>query len=197
MIRENKKLKKYRAPYKQKLLLLLQGGLALALTRSPRKYYLVLKSIPKSLRTLDRMYLYRTIREFERDRLIDFKEKDDGTILITLSEQGEHRMLTYRIDDMKIEKPAVWDGKWRLVLFDIPEQKRAARDALRLKLKDLGFKELQHSVHILPYPCKDEIDFLMEFFSLTSCVYYAEIESLSNEARWIERFDLTRVTVKR
>ena len=185
-----KKIKKYRAPYKQKLLLLLLGGLVLSFTRSPRRYFLILKLIPKELRALDKMYLYRAIREFERDRLISYHEKADGVVTIVLSDKGKKRALMYHIEQMGIKEPPRWDGKWRLVLFDIPERKRALRDALRIKLKYLGFKELQHSVHILPYPCKDEIDFLVEFFEARPWVYYLEADTFSNEARWISKFNL-------
>jgi len=190
MVKGRAKIKKYSSPYKQKLLVLLRGGLALALTRTSRKYFIDVKKIPKELRLLDQRYLYRTIREFEKDRLIDFREKEDGTVRIVLSEQGKQRALIYHIERMGIEKPKQWDGTWRVVLFDIPEKKKRARDALREKLKELGFQELQHSVHIVPYNCKDEIDFLVEFFELRSWVYYMEVDTLSNEARWIDRFHL-------
>ena len=184
------RIKKYRAPYKQKLLVLLRGGLVFSLTRSSRRYFVDLKQIPKELRFLDRRHLYRMIHEFERDRLIDFREHSDGTVRMILSEKGESRALVYHIERIGIQKPRQWDGKWRVVLFDIPEKKKAARDALRAKLKELDFQELQHSVHIVPYHCKDEIDFLTEFFELRPWVYYLETETLSNEARWITRFHL-------
>src|SRR3990167_2211250 len=59
-----------------------------------------------------------------------------------------------------------WDKKWRVVIFDIPEKSRMARDALRRKLKELEFRELQKSVFVHPYECKKEIDFIIEFFNL-------------------------------
>ena len=184
------KVKKYRAPYKQKFLILLQGGLAFSFSRASRKYLVDIKKIPKELRSLDQRYLQRMIREFEKDRLVDFREHADGTIRIVLNEKGRERALIYHIERMGIQKPKQWDGTWRMVLFDIPEKKKRARDALREKLKELGFQELQHSVHIVPYHCKDEIDFLVEFFELRPWVYYMEVDTLSNEARWIDRFHL-------
>ena len=49
--------------------------------------------------------------------------------------------------------PSSWDNRWRLVLFDIPEELREARYHVRRLLKELGFKQLQLSVwiHFLPY----------------------------------------------
>lgn len=43
-----------------------------------------------------------------------------------------------------------WDGKWRIVIFDIPEEERKDRDSLRFKLISLGFGKLQESVYITP-----------------------------------------------
>lgn len=44
-----------------------------------------------------------------------------------------------------------WDGGWRIVFFDIPEQKRKFRDYLRTVLKSIGFMEFQKSVWVYPF----------------------------------------------
>ena len=44
-----------------------------------------------------------------------------------------------------------WDGKWRIVLFDVPESKRPIRDYLRGVLKRLGFREFQRSMWVWPH----------------------------------------------
>lgn len=44
-----------------------------------------------------------------------------------------------------------WDGKWRVVVFDIQEKQKRTRDVLRLKLKELGFGMLQESVWVSPH----------------------------------------------
>ena len=51
-------------------------------------------------------------------------------------------------DYLKIDKPKIWDKKWRIVVFDIPEKQRGARDSLRTYLKKLDFYELQKSIFI-------------------------------------------------
>ncbi|ACB75147.1 PaaX family transcriptional regulator C-terminal domain-containing protein [Opitutus terrae] len=47
-----------------------------------------------------------------------------------------------------------WDGRWRVALFDIPEQRRALRVKLRRRLAELGFGYLQNSVWVSPDPCE-------------------------------------------
>jgi len=54
-----------------------------------------------------------------------------------------------------------WYKKWRLVIFDVPEKRRKARDALRVKLIELGFGKWQKSVYISPHDfAKDLKEFL-------------------------------------
>ena len=43
---------------------------------------------------------------------------------------------------------SAWDGKVRIVIWDIPESKRRVRDLLRRRLKEWGFKAWQRSVWV-------------------------------------------------
>lgn len=176
------KRKSWRSPLKQKALLLLAAGLILGFNRSPKQHLYILKSVAKEWRAINRRNLYRIINEFKNERLVDYQEQSNGTIRIVLTEEGHHKVLEFDIENLSLKKPAHWDGKWRVVLFDIPEKKRGTRDALRDKLKELGFYEWQKSVFIFPYPCRDEIDFIIEFFEIRPFVRYAELSSPTNEA---------------
>lgn len=55
-----------------------------------------------------------------------------------------------------------WDGKWRLVMFDIPETERSSRDKLRRNLNKMGMGILQASVWITPRDVKEKINKLCE-----------------------------------
>ena len=50
------------------------------------------------------------------------------------------------------------DGKWEMVIFDIPEKKRKLRDGLRSGLKKLGYKLLQKSVWVSPYDILEQTE---------------------------------------
>lgn len=50
-----------------------------------------------------------------------------------------------------------WDGRWRVVIFDIPEKIRWVRNSFRQKLNELGFGMVQKSVWISPHPFEDDI----------------------------------------
>ncbi|MFA4890398.1 MAG: CRISPR-associated endonuclease Cas2 [Candidatus Paceibacterota bacterium] len=178
-----KKDKKFYSPTKQKILLLLQAGVALGLSPSPRRQFWILKQLKKEWKDINRQYLYRIIREFKYERLVDWREREDDSIDVVLTEGGKKLALKFNFDEMSIKKPTSWDNKWRLVLYDIPEKKKKAREAFRKKLKKLDFFELQKSVFIYPFPCKEEIDFVVEFFEIRNFVHYAEISTLSNESK--------------
>ena len=79
---------------------------------------------------------------------------------------------------------------FRSVIFDIPETKKKAREALRNKLKELGFKELQKSVLVLPYECEDEIDFIVEIFEIRRFVRFMRVNSFTNDEQFKLKFGL-------
>ncbi|HEY4510621.1 MAG TPA: hypothetical protein VJJ73_02185 [Candidatus Paceibacterota bacterium] len=183
--------KRFYSPTKQKILLLLAAGVALSFTRSPKANNRVLKSLSKEWKYIRRDYLYRTLDEFYNNRLIAWEEEADGSIRAILAERGEKRILKFRLDQMEIRKPKQWDKKWRIVFFDIPEKMKLGRNALREKLKELGFCEAQKSIYLFPHECKDEIDFIVEFFDARRFVHYAEVSNLTNEAKFKLHFSLS------
>lgn len=93
-------------------------------------------------------------------------ERKGHQVKISLTKKGRKKAKKYLIDELKIKKPKKWDGKYRVVVFDIPNITRLKRDALRGKIKALGFYCYQQSVWITPWPCEREIKVLQEFFGL-------------------------------
>ena len=183
-------LPRIQSPTKQKILLLLLTGAALSLTRSPKAQRKIFRTLTKDWRSINRQYLYRIIEEFRNERLVDWQEKSDGTIKVVLSEKGKLIAKQYDPDNLTIKKPIVWDKRWRIVIYDIPISKNNARDSLRRKLNELGFKEWQKSIFIHPYPCRNEIEFIIEFFDIRPYVRYAELINPTNEAELKLHFNI-------
>lgn len=181
---------KIRSPLKQKALLLLASGVALGLTNSPKQYSRIIKAAAREWRWIDKNYLYQIITGFKRERLVNYREEADGTIIIVLTESGRKKVVEFNIDKITLGRPTKWDGKWRLLFFDIPEKYRRARDALREKLKGLGLHELQKSVFVYPFPCFDELNSIIEFFEIRNYVRLAEAVNLTGEAELILKFKL-------
>lgn len=174
----------------KKILLLLFGGVALGLSGSPRRYYRILRLIGKEWEQLNRENLWRSIRALYESKLMGERQNPDGTITLTLSKEGKRQALKYQIDGMKIQPTVRWDGKWRLVVFDIPENRKQAREALRFRLRQIGMERYQKSVFISPYPCDKEIEFLVEFHQVLPFVRFIVAESLDNELHYKHKFGL-------
>ena len=133
----------------------------------------VKKHISEQQRKKEREYEARQLSQalyYLKKRKIIKIESINGKTLIRLTESGKKRGLEYDVERLLIQRQAHWDGMWRMVMFDIPEDKKVAREALREKLKDMGFLRFQKSVWIYPYTCDEEIDFLSEYFLVASYV---------------------------
>ena len=186
----NKTPKSRVGPVMQKALLLIEGGIILGLTGRPDKYCKVIKKISKEWRKINERALRDAIRKLYQSKLVDFKEGNDGAILMTLTDNGKKKVIGYNLDSLKIPKPDRWDRLWRLVIFDIPEKKKQGRRALVEKLKELGFYPLQKSVFIHPYECQNEIDFVVEIFNLRPYVRLFTVKETDIELDLINKFNL-------
>jgi len=163
---KNKKYRRHLGPTSQKVLLLLLGGLSLGLAVTPNKYFRVLDQISKEWKAIDERRLRETIRALYESKMVDYKENDGRTLSVILTDNGKRRALTYDLENIKIKIPKKWDGLWRMVVFDIPESEKKARDVLAKKLKQMGFYPMQKSIFIHPFPCKDEVEFISEIFQI-------------------------------
>ena len=170
--------------------MLLAAGLTLGFSTSPHAHAKMWKSLPKAWKEIGRTTLRRIIKEFKYKRLVDFTEEKDGMVTITLTELGKKHAVRYDPENIYIKKPAVWDKIWRVVVFDIPEKNKKAREALRWELKKLGFKDLQRSVWVFPYDCVDAIDFIVELFEIRPHVRLLEVKKISHDADLRLHFDL-------
>jgi len=128
-----------------------------------------------------RFRLRSTLKRLHAQRMINFSEKSDGAIKLELIEMGRKRVLRYKFEEMKIKAPQEWDGLWRIVVFDIPNKRKQAREALRAKLKNLGFYKLQESIFVYPYGCKDEIDFIKEIFNISPFVKFIVAKEIEDD----------------
>lgn len=115
--------------------------------------------------------LKTAIKRLEKRKLVSWSEVD-GSPKLVLTENGKKKVLQYRIEELKIKKPKIWDGLFRVIIFDIPENKKGVREMFRKKLKELEFYQLQKSVFVSQYECHDEIEFLKNYYEIPSCVSY-------------------------
>lgn len=140
------------------------GAIALALT-SPYFGVNLIKKYP-DWRKHSKKKIYDTFYILKKRGFIKM-EKKNHQIYIALTEEGKKKAGIFQIDSLEIKKPGKWDKKWRVLIFDIAQLKRVYREALRGKLKSLGFYQLQKSVWAHPFNCQAEVALLKDFFGLT------------------------------
>ncbi len=110
---------------------------------------------------------------------------------VELTNAGTQTMQKIFANEYRIPEPAFWDGKWRMIVFDIKERQRGRRDELRLLLEGVGFVKLQHSVWVHPYAC-DEFVMLLKSH-LSSCgdeLFYFTAEGLQPDTALRSHFGL-------
>lgn len=154
----------------KRILILLFGSLALGVSYTPRQRSRAFAQIGKEWSSVKTESLRRAIQELYQNKMISIKESSDGIVTLKLSDQGRKKVLEYNLEEIKITKPSKWDGKWRMVLFDIPSSKKKIREAFRRHLGRIGLYQYQKSVFIHPYECDNEIDFLIEFYGIRKYV---------------------------
>jgi len=114
----------------------------------------------------------------------------DGTTILILNKEGKQKALKFNIDKMGIKKPTKWDKKWRIVMFDIPEKLKRLRDSLRFHFREIGLIELQKSVLVFPYPCDNEIEFILELYNARRYVRFVLADKIDNELHLMKKFNL-------
>src|SRR3989344_4819282 len=104
-----------------------------------------------------------------------------GKKVARITKKGEGKLDFLDKHNFKIKRPKRWDGRWRVVIFDIKEKRRKTRDLLRKTLWQIGFVKLQHSVWVYPYDCEDLISLLKADFKIGKDILYMIIEKLEND----------------
>lgn len=122
----------------------------------PKEYELVYGFVPEKYKKDN---LYSVVGKMLNAGQIE-KEIINGEVVFKITSAGKGK-ITRKFPLIKLQNKK-WDGKWRIVSYDIPEKLHWRRDALRKKLEELGFGMIHESVWISPHPFEEDIrEFLM------------------------------------
>jgi hypothetical protein len=110
---------------------------------------------------------------------------------IVLTRKGEDLAAGIALKEhLHLEQPKKWDYKWRVVMFDVWERRRAMRDELRRTLSEFGFIKIQNSVWAYPFPCEKLLIFLRTSLKLGKGVLYMVVEEIENDENLRRHFNL-------
>ena len=177
-------------PVQQKILLVLLGGIALGTQRSSVRYYKLLLEIRKGWKEIDQRSMARSLRRLSEQKLVEEKRSSDGKVRLVLTKEGKRqaRSLDLYGKSIRLKKPKRWDGKWRVVIFDIPEESRIFRNILRQHLYELDFYQLQKSVFVSPYPYEKPLLELVNLYGAESHVRIMTVSWIDNGDKLKKRF---------
>ncbi len=88
-------------------------------------------------------------------------------------------------------KKEVWDGKWRIIFFDIPETKRKHRDYLRFIIRTIGFREFQKSIWVYPYKIPSFLEEILDEENIKQYTRFITTESIDRDGDIRKMFKLT------
>ena len=100
----------------------------------------------------------RQLAILEREEWIERKAGSKNDRIYRLTQAGRCHALGGR--DPEAGWARRWDGRWRLVAFDLPKREQAQRAALRRYLRRNGFGYLQKSLWITPEPLDRQVELL-------------------------------------
>lgn len=141
-------------------------------------YKLMYPSFPKEY---SRKSINKAFGRLEKKGIIQRGIMEDE-VCIRLTEFGLNKFREKQ--ERKIQKPNInkkderWDGKWRVVIFDIPEENRRVREALRETLKLMEFYPLQKSVWVSKNDYVKELRWWIRDLKLTSFIKILETKDI-------------------
>ncbi len=112
--------------------------------------------------------------------------KNEKGVFLQLTKQGEQVLGELEKREFNFSKPNKWDGKWRIIIFDITESRRRTRDMFRKTLVQIGFLRLQNSVWVYPYDCEELIALLKADLKTGKDILYIIADSIENDI-WIKK----------
>lgn len=132
--------------------------------------------------------LRQVVKRMQSSKLVEIKE-EKGIPIIKITHKGKQKLLRYKVDKMVLDE-SNWDGKWRLIIYDVAKTKRANSEMFRTMLNKLRFLKLQKSVYLTPFKCEDEIEYLRLLFEIGNEVQILKVGSLENEAAYRRYFGI-------
>ena len=108
---------------------------------------------------------------------------------LTLTPAGQRELLRIELGERRL-KSFRWDGRWRVLIFDIPEYRKKDREKLRRTLQSVGFLRLQDSVWIFPYDCENFIALLKADFKIGKDMLYMVVEEIESDSQLRKQFGL-------
>ena len=132
---------------------------------------------------LRRSDVYEVVEDLIKDGMMS--SRGDPELMFYITEKGRRELLRYQFKERRLEKRH-WDKNWRIVIFDIEEDKHGIRDGIREEMRSFGFEKLQASVWVYPYECEAVVALLKTEYGLGKELVYIVAGDIEND-EWLRK----------
>jgi DNA-binding transcriptional regulator PaaX len=113
---------------------------------------IIKENLPEADRDPKKNYaLARSIKNLVEAGLVEIHSSDNQKYL-KITKKGRGKLNCIRLEGEEALVSNAWDGFWRIIILDIPEERKSEREALRYLLKKANFICVKNTVWISPYP---------------------------------------------
>ena len=140
----------------------------------------------RRMKGINKTQFERGLRHMQGRGLVKVISKN-GQRFIELTKSGELQALLSKAKRTGKQK---WDGKWRLIMFDIPEEAKDKREFFRKLLKSNGFYKLQASVYINPYPINSSAIAYLKETQLMAYIRVLRVDKMDKDLDLKKHFNL-------
>ncbi len=100
-----------------------------------------------------------------------------------LTKEGKKKVHSLQLDSDTTLVNTSWDGFWRIILLDLPENRKSERESLRYLLKKAGFVCLKNSAWISPFPFEHLFTNIKRDLGLTTEMMIIVTEHIDEESK--------------
>lgn len=102
---------------------------------------------------------------------------------VKITKKGKARLHSMLLEGDGVLVPTAWDGLWRIIILDIPEDHKNEREALRYLLKKANFVCIKNTVWVSPYPYEHLFTNLKADLGLTTELMILVTDKLDEQTR--------------
>jgi DNA-binding transcriptional regulator PaaX len=107
----------------------------------------------------------------------------DRDCYVKITKKGKFKLDSMLVEGQEALVPQTWDGLWRIILLDLPEERKNERESLRYLLKKAGFVCLKNSAWISPFPYEYLFENIKKDLGLTSEMMIIVTDSIDEESK--------------
>lgn len=157
-----------KSDYSKKILKFLSEKTAISLPELAKKALVEHSGKPADAKAKAGTYaLTRSLKGLQEAGLIEQLPSAQGKFA-RLTARGKLKAKSLQLTASDSLVSPNWDGKWRIILLDLPESRKNERESLRYLLKKAGFVMLKNSAWISPYPFEHLFTNIKKDLGLTS-----------------------------